>query len=249
MNGAFKNLNDALVAAKKDRDILSKQIIWESGVGKSQFYRIISGKETPSQETKLRISKSLNIDSDEFERLHRKASAELEIQPVEFISKPDTQIAKPKFASLGLLTVIAISVFSLAAMSLSSTTTQTEPRDISVQNDSTQFIKDVTIPDGTSIPINTTYVKTWRVKNTGDVVWKDRYLKRVTPHSKLLCSSPTMIPIPETAPGETVDISVTFVTPHIPGSCRTDWKSADRKGNFHFPEKHGLYSIVTVTEK
>jgi len=118
---------------------------------------------------------------------------------------------------------------------------------VSSPKDSTSFIRDVTIPDGTSIPVDTTFVKTWRVKNTGQLVWKDRYLKRTTPKSDLVCSSPAMVPIPETGPGETVDISVTFTTPHLPGSCRTDWKSSDKNGNLHFPDMHGLFSVVTVT--
>jgi len=55
-----------------------------------------------------------------------------------------------------------------------------------------------------------------------------------------------MVPIPETLPGETVDIAVTFTTPYLPGSCRTDWKTADKDGNLFFPDMHGLYSIVVV---
>ena len=45
----------------------------------------------------------------------------------------------------------------------------------------TKFIKDVTIPDGTPIPINTRFTKTWRVQNIGTVPWKEKHLKRITP--------------------------------------------------------------------
>ena len=114
------------------------------------------------------------------------------------------------------------------------------------QEDSTLFIKDVTIPDGTSIPINTEYEKIWRVKNTGKVVWKDRYLTRMTAASSLVCASPSRVPIPETLPGQTIDIAVTFKTPYLPGSCRTDWKTTDKDGNIFFPDMHGLYSVVVV---
>ena len=92
-------------------------------------------------------------------------------------------------------------------------------------------------------------MKTWRIQNAGHTHWKGRYLKRMTPHYELLCSSPAMVPIPETAPGETVDISVTFKTPHLAGSCRTDWKMSDSRGNLFFPNIHGLFSIVTVTDE
>lgn len=236
------SLSDALNAAKKNRKVLSKLIIWESGVSKSQFYRIIQGKESPSPETKKRISESLGIDIAEFDILHGRSNIEniaIDNLPQQNNRTRLIYIA----ASLGL---ISLTAFAVHKYPQAAETPIAE--DVSIETDKTLFIKDVTIPDGTSIPVNTTFVKTWRVKNVGNVAWKNRYLMRITPASKLLCSSPAMVPIPETLPGETVDISVTFVTPHLPGSCRTDWKTADDRGNLFFPNMHGLYSIVIVTE-
>jgi len=65
------NLSDAFKAAKKDRKVLSKHIIWESGVSKTQFYRIINGQEAPSSETREKISHSLGIDGEQFDSLHQ----------------------------------------------------------------------------------------------------------------------------------------------------------------------------------
>ena len=236
------SLSDALNAAKKNRKVLSKLIIWESGVSKSQFYRIIQGKESPSPETKKRISESLGIDTAQFDILHSRSNVE-KVAATNPSNKNNRRRLIYLAASLGLMSLTAFAIYKYPQVDV-----PTSPENVSVENDKTLFIKDVTIPDGTSIPINTTFVKTWRVKNVGNVAWKNRYLMRVTPPSKLLCSSPAMVPIPETLPGETVDISVTFVTPHLPGSCRTDWKSADDRGNLFFPDMHGLYSIVVVTE-
>jgi len=238
----MKTLIEAFNRSKKDREVLSKEIIWESGVSKSQFYRIISGNETPGPETKARISKSLNIDSVEFDRLHAQSKLAPKAEDVSQNWKPTT----PTLVILS--TVFLAGVLGLIAINAQRPQDPAVKINVTNPNDTTLFMKDVTIPDGTAIPVNTTFVKTWRVKNIGKVVWKDRYLKRVTPPSDQLCSSPAMVPIPETSPGETVDISVTFTTPHLPGSCRTDWKSADENGNLHFPEMHGLFSIVTVTE-
>lgn len=238
----FKNLNDAFHTAKKDRQVLSKFIIWESGVSKSQFYRIINGKEAPSPETKKRIAASFNIDIAEFDRLHS-------------LSKLDrgAEQSTPNHKHTSRITILVLSLFvmSLGFLLVNKSSRANDPvqtESVANQDDHTIFIKDVTIPDGTQIPVNTTYVKTWRVKNTGTVVWKNRYLKRTTPADDLLCSSPAMVPIPETKPGETVDISVTFTTPHLPGSCRTDWKTSDDRGNLYFPDLHGLFSIVVVVE-
>lgn len=220
---------------------MSKLIIWESGVSKSQFYRIIRGKEAPSPETKQRISQSLGIDNQAFDLLHERSKSQQQ--------KNDLPENKNLKLLLILPACLILAGFIAYAVNNSQKTTQiAENIIVEGADDRTKFIKDVTIPDGTTIPVNTEFVKTWRVKNIGNVTWKDRYLMRTTPASPLLCSSPSMVPIPETAPGETVDISVTFVTPHLPGTCRTDWKTADERGNFYYPEMHGLFSIVVVTD-
>jgi hypothetical protein len=247
-----KDLNDALNAAKKRRGVFSKTIIWESGVSKSQFYRIIRAQEAPSEETKARIADSLEIDIGQFDKLFQNSRSEQILENTQTLSETLPNERPTPKNNKGLL-FSGVGVFLVAAAVL---TTQLAKRtDVSpleasvvVPADKTLFIKDVTIPDGTSVPVNTTFVKTWRVKNVGNVVWKDRYLKRMTPLSGLICSSPAMVPIPETHPGETIDISVTFKTPHLPGSCRTDWKTSDHRGNLYFPDMHGLFSIVTVVQ-
>lgn len=238
----FDDLSQALRDAKTRRDVFSKTIIWESGVNKSQFYRILKGEEAPSIETKKRLCESLGLRDEQFDVLFEKSKSR---------EKRSFENENPK-TNKSLITLgFAIFLGSLiltASVIYSKKTTSSVATDLAVPGDQTLFIKDVTIPDGTSIPVNTTYEKIWRVKNTGTVVWKNRYLKRITPASDLLCSSTAMVPIPETQPGETIDISVTFHTPHLPGSCRTDWKTSDAQGNLYFPDMHGLFSIVTVVE-
>ncbi|MEP3654306.1 MAG: NBR1-Ig-like domain-containing protein [Litorimonas sp.] len=238
-----KNLSEALNEAKERRGVFSKTIIWESGVSKSQFYRIIGGQEAPSAESKKRISDSLGIDIEQFDALFARSKLEPEVPNETPLLKRNKG---PIAFGIGMLLVGAIIVAVNIVRAESDSPLKTS---VVVENDRTLFIKDVTIPDGTSIPVNTTYVKTWRVKNIGNVAWENRYLKRMTPLSSLICSSPAMVPIPDTQPGETIDISVTFKTPHLPGSCRTDWKTSDDRGNLYFPDMHGLFSIVNVVEE
>jgi len=252
-----KNLSEALNEAKKRRGVFSKTIIWESGVSKSQFYRIIKGKEAPSVETKDRICGSLGLNAEQFDELFEGSKMEPQIidAPLRKNQTRDTEETHRKTTAktdkVLLITGIGVLLVGLAVVTTNlAKRSDSLPADtnVVVQEDKTLFIKDVTIPDGTSIPVNTTFVKTWRVKNIGNVVWKNRYLKRMTPFSSHICSSPAMVPIPETQPGETIDISVTFKTPHLPGSCRTDWKTSDKRGNLYFPEMHGLFTIVTVVK-
>ncbi len=246
-------LGDALRAAKSRRNVQSKLIIFESGVSKSQFYRIIRGTESPSAETKARMAEALEVSEDEFDRLFAQTAA-LQRGGTD-VDTSDSALQQGSSAAFKI-GVTAVAAFLIGGVLLggaviilqpSVSTTEVEASvSNAVEGDKTLFIDDVTIPDGTIMLTNQTFVKTWRVKNIGSVVWKDRYLKRITPQSELLCSSPAMVPIPETAPGETVDISVTFTTPHLPVTCRSDWKTADHNGNLYFPEMHGLYSIVKV---
>lgn len=237
----ISNLRDALSAARIKRGVLSKQIVWESGVSKSQFYRIIKGVESPSSETKNNISKSLQISVDEFDILHRRSLPTLDAQGrIQVRQRLSPSILVLVFSLCVLFISGLMLIYPQKSIDLAATKT------IFNLEDDTLFIEDVTIPDGSSIPVNTRFEKIWRVKNIGKVVWEDRYLKRMTPASDLICSSPMMVPIPETLPGQEVDISVVFETPYLPGSCRTDWKSSDKNGNLHFPEMHGLFSIVVV---
>lgn len=243
----LNNLNDALNETKDRRGVFSKTIIWESGVSKSQFYRIIKGEEAPSAESKARISESLGLDIAQFNALFELSKLQPEVSP-ETYNEPIEKKSSKRLIILGSALVLTCFVFLVTGFVKRQDSSSVETR-VVVQEDKTLFIKDVTIPDGTSIPVNTTFEKTWRVKNIGNVVWKNRYLKRMTPMSGLICSSPAMVPIPETQPGETIDISVTFKTPHLPGSCRTDWKTSDDRGNLYFPDMHGLFSIVTVVKE
>lgn len=237
-----RNLSDALNEAKERRGVFSKTIIWESGVSKSHFYRIIGGQEAPSIESKKRISDSLGLDIEQFDTLFDRSKLEPQLpNEIQRLKRNKGPIS----FGIGMLLVGAIVVAANIVRTESDSPVKTN---VVVQEDKTLFIKDVTIPDGTSIPVNTVFVKTWRVKNIGNVAWENRYLKRMTPFSSLICSSPAMVPIPETQPGEIIDISVTFKTPHLPGSCRTDWKTADDRGNLYFPDMHGLFSIVNVVE-
>ena len=237
-----KSLSEALNEAKTRRGDFSKVIIWESGVSKSQFYRIIKAQDAPSLETKNRIAESLGLEVEQFDVLFENSK-----RPPPTPEEPPAVKDNKKLIAFAA-SMFLVGVIIVIANVVPGKSTLAEGKNVVVQADKTLFIKDVTIPDGTSIAVNTSFVKTWRVKNIGNVVWKDRYLKRMTPSSSLICSSPAMVPIPETRPGQTIDISVTFKTPHLPGSCRTDWKTSDDRGNLYFPDMHGLFSIVTVVE-
>jgi Ig-like domain from next to BRCA1 gene len=129
-----------------------------------------------------------------------------------------------------------------------------EPRDVS------QFVRDVTVPDGAVVMAGTRFVKTWEVQNAGKTVWDNRSLQCMDEdlvvvsahHGAELSLSPRLVPdvhrvpVPRTMPGATVQISASFRAPDLPGTCVSYWKSVDVSGALCFPDAVGLSVQVRV---
>ena len=114
--------------------------------------------------------------------------------------------------------------------------------------DSSLFVADVTVPNGTLVPANTEILKIWRLRNIGTVPWIGRTLARVGPcDGAPLLSSPPSVPIRDTEPGCEVDIAVLLRTPSSTGTCVAMWKMLDG-GRLVFPWLgDGLCALITVT--
>jgi len=123
-----------------------------------------------------------------------------------------------------------------------------KPKQPLLMDDNSTFIMDVSIPDGMLVSPDFEYHKIWKIKNTGSIPWVNRYLKRITPDSTTGCQSQGKIKIADTLPGDMVNITATFITPKIPGSCRLDWKMVDEKGHFFFPKMDSLFLEVHVVQ-
>ncbi|WP_409466133.1 NBR1-Ig-like domain-containing protein [Amycolatopsis sp. GA6-003] len=103
---------------------------------------------------------------------------------------------------------------------------------------------DVTFPDGAKARYGQTFTKTWRLKNTGSVPWRGRYLQ-VAGGTTVLCPSPPRVPVPDAEPGQLVEVSVP-VTPTGTGICHVLWKMTDERGALVFPDRTGIFYQVTV---
>lgn len=104
-----------------------------------------------------------------------------------------------------------------------------------------RWVADVTIPDESKVKPGVTFVKTWRVRNTGTKAWKDGYTLAFFGDEQL--GGPESIPLPFAQPGETVDISVTLTAPTTPGRYRSTWKGRDPKDKFF---EFDLFTIIRV---
>jgi Ig-like domain-containing protein len=116
-----------------------------------------------------------------------------------------------------------------------------------IAGDSSKFVGDVTIPDGTKVKVNSNFEKVWALANVGKVVWHNRYLERMNPASaEDGCKVPERVAIGDTPPGENVMISVEVTAPSRPGKCWVGWKMVDEHGKEFFPTRRPVYFMVVV---
>lgn len=84
------------------------------------------------------------------------------------------------------------------------------------------FVTDITIPDGTNFQPGETFVKTWRIKNRGTCSWTPDYMLVFNGGDQM--GGTTSVRLPGyVAPGQTIDVSVTFTAPTNPGSYKGYW--------------------------
>jgi hypothetical protein len=94
--------------------------------------------------------------------------------------------------------------------------------------DGASFVADVTIPDGTQMSQGQTFLKTWRVRNTGTTNWGSGY--RLAFFNDDQMGAPANIAVPFTRPGEEADISITLTAPETPGLALSSWRLRNRQG-------------------
>ncbi len=106
-----------------------------------------------------------------------------------------------------------------------------------------RWVADVTIPDETPVEAGQTFVKTWRVRNSGESTWGAGYTLGFFSGEQM--GGPDSVPLPSARPGETVEVSVTLTAPAKPGLQRSVWKPRDPQGNvFEFD----LFALVDVAD-
>jgi hypothetical protein len=93
--------------------------------------------------------------------------------------------------------------------------------------DLAQFIKDVSIPDGTVFAPGAAFTKTWRLKNAGTCTWSG-YSLVFDSGDSMSGTSPT--PIGTVSPGQEVDLSINLTAPSTNGSYRGYWRIRNASG-------------------
>lgn len=94
--------------------------------------------------------------------------------------------------------------------------------------DSSVFVNDVTIPDGTVLAPGKNFVKTWTMMNNGTCNWNTSYKLTFVTGEAMGGSS---VPLPSTVPaGQQVQISVSLIAPINPGDYTGTWQLQNPQG-------------------
>ena len=95
--------------------------------------------------------------------------------------------------------------------------------------DKAAFIADVTIPDNTVFAPNTSFTKTWRLKNVGSCTWTTGYKLNWVSGNPMNAVYPVVF-TSSIAPGQSVDVSANMVSPSTAGSYQGNWMLQNASG-------------------
>jgi hypothetical protein len=105
------------------------------------------------------------------------------------------------------------------------------------------FVADVTIPDGTAVKPGESFVKTWRVRNTGNTTWGEGYALAFSKDDQM--GGPDSVALPLARPGETGEVSLKLTAPKSGGMRRSTWKARDPQGKVF---DYVLFALVDVVD-
>jgi hypothetical protein len=91
------------------------------------------------------------------------------------------------------------------------------------------FLNDVTVPDGTQMTPGQEFLKTWKVRNTGDCVWGAGYTIVYGGYNDKMSGVPAAISTTVTS-GQEVEVSVQFKAPTKAGEYLSAWRMANPSG-------------------
>ncbi len=111
--------------------------------------------------------------------------------------------------------------------------------------DGAQFVRDVTIEDGSFINPGDSFVKTWEIRNTGTCTWDNSYVLTFFDGSEIGWDGATQLSDTEVLPNELVQISVQLTAPDEAGIYQGRWEFDDINGD---PVGPLLYTAIAVPE-
>jgi Ig-like domain-containing protein/helix-turn-helix protein len=115
-----------------------------------------------------------------------------------------------------------------------------------IPGDASAFVGD-TIPHGTLMTPSQVFEKVWSIRNSGTVTWSGRRLERQGPLTGPgLITSERYADVPNTEPGETVQIVAQLKAPSYDCTSIAYWKMVGPDGSLCFPDAYQLGLDVLV---
>lgn len=97
--------------------------------------------------------------------------------------------------------------------------------------DRASFVDDVTIRDNTELDPGESFVKIWRLRNSGTCIWTSAYLLAFFGGRRM--DAPESVPLPtQISPGAVVDLAVEMKAPTEPGTYQGFWKLRSPEGQY-----------------
>jgi hypothetical protein len=100
--------------------------------------------------------------------------------------------------------------------------------------DNSQFVADVTVPDGTEMQPGEQFTKTWKVKNTGTCSWTTAYSIVYGGYADRMSGQTTALSA-EIPAGQEGEVSIDLVAPTRAGNYVSAWRISNAQ-NFPFGE-------------
>lgn len=94
--------------------------------------------------------------------------------------------------------------------------------------DSLSFLKDITIPDGTSVAPDSTLDKRWEVENNGNCNWSKSYRVRLIAGPEL--GAQKELALYPARSGSRAIVRIVFKAPLEPGTYRSAWQAFNPQG-------------------
>ena len=94
--------------------------------------------------------------------------------------------------------------------------------------DDARLVEDIPVPEMLMMVPGQTFLKQWRVRNTGSTTWRSGYQLDYFADEKM--GAPDSVAIPYTRPEEEAIIGVTLEAPETPGTYRSSWRLMNIQG-------------------
>jgi uncharacterized protein YkwD len=149
-----------------------------------------------------------------------------------------------KLVSFTILLMLVLSACEKQAATQAPATRTPPPASPSNCTDSASFVADVTAPDGANFKQGEGFLKTWRIKNTGTCTWAADYQLVFASGEQM--DAPAEVPLEQTAPGGTLEVSVPLKAPARDGAFTGNFELRNASGK-SFEIDKGQYLWVKVT--